>query len=106
MAGPPPSRLGFQAKMEMPAHINIMFRARPPLEFIKPIPKNRCRPFDPIIDGRREYEALFEEQTDEELKQKDRAIESREKQKERAWEEKLKQNLKENAKKLKECKRE
>jgi hypothetical protein len=30
--GVPPSRLGFVCKPDMPPHINILFRARPPLD--------------------------------------------------------------------------
>jgi hypothetical protein len=45
----PPSRLGFVCKPDMPPHINILFRARPPLEFV-PLPdKVKSRPYEGIF---------------------------------------------------------
>lgn len=48
-SGPPPSKLGFVAKPEMPPHINILFRARPPLETLKCHEERwRCWSYDPL----------------------------------------------------------
>lgn len=48
-SGPPPSKLGFVAKPEMPPHINILFRARPPLETLKCHDERwRCWSYDPL----------------------------------------------------------
>ncbi len=44
--GVPPSRLGFVCKPDMPPHINILFRARPPLEFVDNPGENKCRPYE------------------------------------------------------------
>lgn len=48
-SGVPPSRLGFVCKPDMPPHINILFRARPPMEFV-PLPsKGKCRKYEGIL---------------------------------------------------------
>jgi hypothetical protein len=45
----PPSRLGFVCKPDMPPHINILFRARPPLEYV-PLPDGgKSRPYEGIF---------------------------------------------------------
>jgi len=45
----PPSRLGFVCKPDMPPHINILFRARPPLEWA-PLPfKGKSRPYEGVV---------------------------------------------------------
>ena len=47
----PPSELGFVCKPELPPHINILFRARPPLPYI-PIPyKGIRRNYTGIFDN-------------------------------------------------------
>ena len=47
--GMPPSRLGFVCKPDMPPHINILFRARPPMNWT-PIPdKFKCRDYEGVI---------------------------------------------------------
>ena len=47
----PPSELGFVCKPELPPHINILFRARPPLQYI-PIPyKGIRRKYTGIFDN-------------------------------------------------------
>ncbi len=47
--GVPPSRLGFVCKPDMPPHINILFRARPPMEFIDIPDSGKCRPYEGIF---------------------------------------------------------
>jgi hypothetical protein len=57
--GNPPSKLGFVCKPDMPPHINILFRARPPLETLIPPQKDKCRKYDGVnayIDAK----SLFE----------------------------------------------
>jgi hypothetical protein len=46
--GIPPSRLGMVCKPDMPPHINILFRARPPVEFVPRETKPRTRPYEGI----------------------------------------------------------
>ena len=47
----PPSELGFVCKPELPPHINILFRARPPLPYV-PIPhKGIWRNYTGIFDN-------------------------------------------------------
>lgn len=48
-------------KPEMPAAIQMMFAARPPLTQIKPEPKRNCRTYDCIINPYKDYITLFEE---------------------------------------------
>lgn len=59
--GPPPSKLGFVAKPEMPPHINILFRARPDLEFIEPEVKYSNPKYDFVHDGNVDLDKLFED---------------------------------------------
>lgn len=49
-SGPPPSKLGFVAKPDMPPHINILFRARPPLDqmAVSTSAKKLKRGIDPV----------------------------------------------------------
>ncbi len=48
--GVPPSRLGFVCKPDMPPHINILFRARPPLSWA-PLPyKGKCREYSGMLE--------------------------------------------------------
>ncbi len=58
--GLPSSRLGFVAKPEMPPHLNVLFRARPPLEYLKPIEQPKYRHYDPIISDAGNFLGLFE----------------------------------------------
>ena len=46
----------------MPPHLSILFRARPPLEFAKPIPKGKCKPLVSLLDNTRDYMSMFEQQ--------------------------------------------
>lgn len=46
----PPSDLGFVCKPELPPHINILFRARPPLRFLKLPHKDIHRNYTGIFD--------------------------------------------------------
>ena len=39
----PPSELGFVCNDEMPPHINMLFRARPPLPYLPMKPKKKKR---------------------------------------------------------------
>ena len=61
--GPPPSKLGFVAKPEMPPHINILFRARPDLEYIETEEKYRNPKYDFVHDGNVDLDKLFEDGT-------------------------------------------
>jgi hypothetical protein len=47
--GVPPSKLGFVCKPDMPPHINILFRARPPLEFVENSKKGKCRSYEGLL---------------------------------------------------------
>ena len=46
----PPSDLGFVCKPELPPHINILFRARPPLKFLNLPPRKITRKYTGIFD--------------------------------------------------------
>ena len=46
----PPSELGFVCKPELPPHINILFRARPPLRFLNYPFKGIHRNYTGIFD--------------------------------------------------------
>lgn len=60
--GPPPSKLGFVAKQEMPPYINVLFRARPPLNYAEPcFNKGRRTKYDFVHDGNHDLESIFEE---------------------------------------------
>lgn len=56
-----PSTLGFVAKTDMPHHLSILFRARPPLEHINPLEKGKYKPITGFFDQYRDYMALFED---------------------------------------------
>ena len=83
--GPPPSKLGFVAKPEMPPHINIMFRARPPLEYIEPEEKKHTPKYDFIHDGNIDLDKTFEDGPPPEREHKETPAERRE----REWKEKV-----------------
>jgi hypothetical protein len=55
----PPSRLGFVCKPDMPPHINILFRARPPLEFVPHPAKGKSRPYEGVFGFRKDLKDLF-----------------------------------------------
>lgn len=59
--GPPPSNLGFVAKPEMPPHINILFRARPPLEYVPPTEKKTKTRYAFVHDGNLDLDKIFED---------------------------------------------
>ena len=84
----------------MPPHINILFRARPPLEFIKKPEKQICRSYDGVNDTFRNYKALFEKEAPPERKEHDPAHLRRLK----IIADKTEKNKAENKEKLKECK--
>ena len=98
--GIPPSRLGFVCKPDMPPHINILFRARPPLDLVKMPEKLRCRTYDGVNDTFRNYKDLFEKEIPQEKKEQDPAIIRRLK----VMTEKIEKKKAENKEKLKECK--
>jgi hypothetical protein len=98
--GIPPSRLGFVCKPDMPPHINILFRARPPLDFIKKPEKGICRPYEGINDTFRNYRDLFEKDGPPERKDMDPFRIRKLKQ----VLENIEKNKAENREKLKECK--
>lgn len=98
--GIPPSRLGFVCKPDMPPHINILFRARPPLDFIKKPEKQRCRSYDGVNDSFRNYKDLFEKEDPPEVKDQDPSRLRRLKQ----IVESIEKKKAENREKLKECK--
>jgi hypothetical protein len=58
--GAPPSRLGFVCKPDMPPHINILFRARPPLEFVPKPSKGHSRTYKGFINGTTDIIDKFE----------------------------------------------
>ncbi|MCQ2818570.1 MAG: hypothetical protein MJ252_14975 [archaeon] len=47
----PPSELGFVCRPDMPPHINILFRARPPLPFIPLKPRDIHRNYTGVLDN-------------------------------------------------------
>ena len=57
--GMPPSRLGFVCKPDMPPHINILFRARPPLEFVPRPQKGKSRAYEGVLGALKEVSSLF-----------------------------------------------
>jgi hypothetical protein len=58
--GVPPSRLGFVCKPDMPPHINILFRARPPLSWV-PIPeKRKCPEYSGLLSNSKHIFDKFE----------------------------------------------
>ena len=84
----------------MPPHINILFRARPPLDFIKKPEKQKCRPYDGVNDTFRNYMNLFEKEAPPERKDQD----PRRLRKLKQIVESIEKNKAENKEKLKECK--
>ena len=92
--GLPSSRLGFVAKPEMPPHLNILFRARPPLEYLRPFDPSKYRHYDSIISDAGNFLGLFEGGPPPERKKEENKIEKRQRE--------LKEKLKANKKKVKE----
>jgi len=91
--GLPSSRLGFVAKPEMPPHLNTLFRARPPLEYIKPLEKPKYRRYDSIISDAGNFLGLFETTVPPERPKHETSVEKRRRE--------LKEKLKEHRAKVK-----
>jgi U1 small nuclear ribonucleoprotein len=64
------SMLGFVCKPDMPPHINILFRARPPLEYIPNPIKGKCRKYDGLLSNTNIFE-FFEKEMPEEKQPED-----------------------------------
>ena len=97
----PPSELGFVCKPELPPHINILFRARPPLQYI-PIPyKGIRRKYTGIFDNGNSDNILsrFEKSSSPPKKEKD----SKYIQKLKSIIQRMKNKKEENKKLIKEC---
>ena len=97
-----PSMLGFVCKPDMPPHINILFRARPTLEWI-PLPKKATKKhysgiFDP--NSNKNVLDLFEKTKPPKAQEEF----SKYKLKLKNLVEKIEKNKIENKEKLKECK--
>jgi hypothetical protein len=97
--GMPPSRLGFVCKPDMPPHINILFRARPPLEYIEKPFEGECRPYEGVFGNFKNLLEMFEKNPAE-LK----PIESQETKRFISIVDKIEKHKAENKEKLKECK--
>ena len=97
--GMPPSRLGFVCKPDMPPHINILFRARPPLEYVEKPIKGKCREYEGVIGNFDNILEKFEKSTPEL-----RPTESKETKRLKSIVEKIERHKSENKEKLKECK--
>lgn len=76
--GMQPSLLGFVAKQEMPPHLSILFRARPPLDYAEPLEKGKCKPLRGLFDGLRDYMSMFEDQEPPKPKPLEKANEKKE----------------------------
>ena len=59
----PPSELGFVCKPELPPHINILFRARPPLKFLNFPFKGIHRNYTGIFDNEQNIMNRFEKES-------------------------------------------
>ena len=59
----PPSELGFVCKPELPPHINILFRARPPLQYMEIPYKEIRRKYTGIFDNGNSILSYFEKKT-------------------------------------------
>jgi len=97
--GMPPSRLGFVCKPDMPPHINILFRARPPLEYVEKLIKGECREYEGVVGNFDNILEMFEKSTPEL-----RPTESKETKRLKSIVEKIEGHKSENKEKLKECK--
>ena len=58
--GLPTSNLGFLGKQDLPNHLSILFRARPPLEYAIPLEKKAYRNYDLILDPNQKIMDKFE----------------------------------------------
>ncbi len=87
-----PSTLGFVAAQDMPHHLSILFRARPPLDHAQPLEKGKCKPLRGLIDGYRDFLDMFE---DGEPPKKSHEVEKADVKKERIRKEKLAQHVQE-----------
>ena len=60
----PPSELGFVCNDEMPPHINILFRARPPLPYLPMKPRYIRRNYTGVFDkgNNKDILSLFEKE--------------------------------------------
>jgi hypothetical protein len=100
MQGVPPSRLGFVCKPDMPPHINIFFRARPPLSFA-PLPeKQECLDYSGLFSTKANILDRFEK-TEPPIRVK---TESKRIQRLISTVENIEKNKADNNEKLKECK--
>ena len=98
--GVPPSRLGFVCKPDMPPHINILFRARPPLDFV-PLPdKGPRRPYEGVFGLNKNILDFFQKTPPEKFI----PDESKRILRLKAIIEKIEKHKAENREKLKECK--
>jgi hypothetical protein len=97
--GMPPSRLGFVCKPDMPPHINILFRARPPLDYVEKSFKGKCRKYEGVFGNFENLVEMFEKSPPE-LRQ----VESQETKRLKSIVEKMEKHKLENKEKLKECK--
>ena len=97
----PPSELGFLCTPSLPPHINILFRARPPLKFLKIPYKGIRRKYTGIFDNGNSDNILsrFEKSSSPPKKEKD----SKYIQKLKSIIQKLKSKKEENNKLKKEC---
>jgi hypothetical protein len=98
--GNPPSMLGFVCKPDMPPHINILFRARPPLEFIPTPDRKKPRRITGLNDNDKNIVELFEKTAPKERP----PVESKRILKLKDLLESIEKNKAENREKLKTCK--
>ena len=84
----------------MPPHINILFRARPPLDFIRMPDKKRCRSYDGVNDQFRNYKDLLEKTNLQEVPEKEEKRVKRLK----SIVERIEKKKADNRLKIKECK--
>jgi len=76
MTSMPNRAVNMVSRPEYPLHIQMLFTARPPLPYIKPPIKPRCRGLDPMIggvsSGLTDYLDRFEDELEQEayVKQK------------------------------------
>lgn len=62
MISVPPSILGFVCKPDMPPHINILFRARPPIPYMKIEDKPKLPPYSGSFNGHPNLLSYFEKE--------------------------------------------
>jgi len=98
--GVPPSRLGFVCKPDMPPHINILFRARPPLEFIENSGKGKCRPYDGLL----KFDSALLDNFDKNPPEKYIPDDTKKTKRFKSIIEKIEEHKLENNDKMKECK--